>query len=417
MASHLKFTQDVRVFTLNCWGIPIVYASLHRKERFQAIGEHLTKGNYDIVVLEEVWSHGDFKRLVEQTKDALPYSYYFHSGFLGAGLCIFTRGEIIDTVIHRYSLNGYAHKVQHGDWFGGKCIGLCVIKLGKLRFNVYATHLHAQYSVENDEYKSHRVTQAFETAQFIRATRQNADVTILAGDLNLEPTQVGYKVIRSHAQLQDAWLASENKMNNHDESGQTCDTVHNTYSAGGTNPVRIDHIMYSCNPNIGIRCMDVQLPLGIVPGHQISYSDHEALLAVLRISNDKTDNVGLQPEEGDAEERMSVLTEASRIIGEGIDNVQRSRYVFGAICVVSVCLLALTVNIEFPWGTQSVAVALRICISAAVAYSFWMAVVESRKEIVSMLAATAGLRVCVNTLQRGSTAGREERDARETTSG
>lgn len=53
--------------------------------------------------------------------------------------------------------------------------------------------LHAEYNRENDDYKSHRIIQAFDTAQFIETTRGDSILQILAGDLNTEPGDLAYK--------------------------------------------------------------------------------------------------------------------------------------------------------------------------------------------------------------------------------
>lgn len=55
------------------------------------------------------------------------------------------------------------------------------------------SQLHAEYDMDNDDYKTHRVIQAFDTAQFIEATRWDSDVQILAGDLNTKPKDISYK--------------------------------------------------------------------------------------------------------------------------------------------------------------------------------------------------------------------------------
>ena len=73
------------------------------------------------------------------------YSYIVHlilcSGMIGSGTCIFSKHSIIETFYQKYSVNGYAHKIQHGDWFGGKGVGLARILVGKLHVNVYVTHV------------------------------------------------------------------------------------------------------------------------------------------------------------------------------------------------------------------------------------------------------------------------------------
>lgn len=92
------------------------------------------------------------------------------SGVIGSGLCVFSRFPILDTFLYQYSLNGYPYMVsgargiqhcdvrphralpalasplplpqlQHGDWFGGKSVGLVVTKISGIVFNIYITHV------------------------------------------------------------------------------------------------------------------------------------------------------------------------------------------------------------------------------------------------------------------------------------
>lgn len=86
---------DLKVLTLNCWGLPQPYpiGSKDRNFRMRAIADDLkTKGKYDVVALEEIWSESDFKIIQELVVESLPYSFYFHSGFLGSGVCVFSKG-------------------------------------------------------------------------------------------------------------------------------------------------------------------------------------------------------------------------------------------------------------------------------------------------------------------------------------
>ena len=46
--------------------------------------------------------------------------------------------------------------------------------------------------------------QAFDTAQFIRMTKGDADAVILSGDLNTEPQDLAYRIICGVAGLTDA---------------------------------------------------------------------------------------------------------------------------------------------------------------------------------------------------------------------
>jgi len=60
---------------------------------------------------------------------------------LGSGMCIMSRYPIIDIHYHPFLLNGYLHMVTHGDWFGGKGIGLCRISVQGFIVDVYTTHV------------------------------------------------------------------------------------------------------------------------------------------------------------------------------------------------------------------------------------------------------------------------------------
>lgn len=108
----------------------------------------------------------------EKVEDVLPYSHYFYryvevyfsfffscliagsskynhltvltlffSGVIGSGVCVFSRYPIIDAFTYRYSLNGYMYNITHGDWFGGKAVGYCVIDHPKQPIHLFATHV------------------------------------------------------------------------------------------------------------------------------------------------------------------------------------------------------------------------------------------------------------------------------------
>lgn len=54
---------------------------------------------------------------------------------------MFSKVPILETFFHKFQLNGHAYKVQHGDWFGGKGVGLCILNYKGLKINLYATHV------------------------------------------------------------------------------------------------------------------------------------------------------------------------------------------------------------------------------------------------------------------------------------
>lgn len=75
------------------------------------------------------------------------YVDVFYSGVLGSGVCILSKSCIVDAAMCQFSLNGYAHKILHGDWYGGKCVGLCKVIHHGLKINLYVTHVSKKFSI------------------------------------------------------------------------------------------------------------------------------------------------------------------------------------------------------------------------------------------------------------------------------
>ena len=116
----------VSVFSLNCWGIGMG-VSRDRVVRMRAIGQHLADSHYDIVCLQEVWCPEDFVTITSLARDVLPFHHFFDHGIIGSGTAILCKVPVVDAAFHEFSLNGYPHKILHGDWFAGKGIGVCNI--------------------------------------------------------------------------------------------------------------------------------------------------------------------------------------------------------------------------------------------------------------------------------------------------
>lgn len=75
-----------------------------------------------------------------------------YSGVFGSGLCVFSKHPIVTTLFHSWSVNGYVHRIQHGDWFGGKGVGLCQILMNGFPINIYIAHVSKiNDSVSNEQ--------------------------------------------------------------------------------------------------------------------------------------------------------------------------------------------------------------------------------------------------------------------------
>ncbi|XP_053599565.1 putative neutral sphingomyelinase [Plodia interpunctella] len=380
---------QLSIFTLNCWGIPVV--SKNRKERMEAISKYLLSGAHNIVCLQEVWSENDYLFIKENLKNELPYSHYFYSGVLGSGLCMFSKWEIQDVFFHQWPLNGYIHKIHHGDWFGGKGVGLCRIKCQDRLINVYCTHLHAEYHTD-DIYLAHRVLQAYSTAEFVKLTTYPADVSILAGDLNTGPGDLSFRMLTQLPQLLDPFdLKCEESNPTVRKATGTCDNANNSYSdkkmvKTAPEGKRIDHILFHVNSNVEASVVNFGNPLeDRVPNQPFSYSDHNAVMLELRLSPAKA-KCRREPSKDDAFD--NTVAEAIKVCREATDTISKSKKLFLTSGGLLFMLLLGTVGF---WPNNVFCDVIKIIMTGLCFYYLVMGTLWNRIELNSLKAGLLAL--------------------------
>lgn len=348
---------SVRVFSLNCWGIH--YLSKQCAQRYAMIGEMLCKEEHDIVLLQEVWSEKDYLFLKQKLACCHPHSHYFKSGVVGSGLAIFSKHRIHDTFLYRYSLNGYPYMAHHGDWFGGKAVGMAILSIGSLTANVYVTHLHAEYCRDKDSYLPHRVVQAWELQQFVRHTSAAADVVILGGDLNMHPQDLGNRLLKASTGLRDSYL--ETAKFDGCEDGITLIADNPFISKKTLIPfekgIRIDYILFKGSSKADIYCDFMSTTKGSVPDHPFPYSDHETLTVELRLeahapAETESDRTSKNQDSaaGKVAELVDIVTEARTEVKVGLHCAERMRYTATRTGVMGLALLVLELAIAaVPW--------------------------------------------------------------------
>eukprot|EP00058_Branchiostoma_floridae_P003860 XP_002589348.1 hypothetical protein BRAFLDRAFT_77801 [Branchiostoma floridae] len=371
-------------------------------------------------------------------------------GWNGSGVCVFSKHPIVDVYQYRFTLNGHAHKLLHADWYGGKLVGLCRIQYAGTEINFYASHTHAEYNPDNDEYKAHRVSQAFELSQFIRGITyiasnvserihaigeelatgkydlvalqevwvealyeqlvsqvedvlpyhhyfyrhmsQSADVNILAGDLNNQPFELGLKIIQSNTGMEDAWPSAEHK--NADDSGMTCWCSENNYNSGCPEaPMRIDYVFYKGSARCRVKCVHCETTMHKVPGKPFNYSDHEGVLAHLeleKVSEPSDDNPGDTEHLPDIPLRDDNLREAVTIMDEAIISTASVRWFYAAVLFLSVLLLLLPSSLSLPILLTSLT---NLLAAFGMLWSFWMGAVVTETERRGLLATRSSMQV------------------------
>ncbi|KAF4077829.1 hypothetical protein AMELA_G00192610 [Ameiurus melas] len=312
MPTELPVT--LRVFSLNCWGLR--FFSSHCSERYKMIADLLKRENHDIALLQEVWSERDFLFLKGKLSKSHPNTHYFRSGMVGSGLAVFSKHTIQNAVLHQYSLNGQPYKVRHGDWFGGKAVGLVVLNVIGLRVNVYITHLHAEYSRAEDEYLAHRILQSWELLQFIRHTCSEADVLVVGGDLNMHPEDLGTRLLRAYTALRDCYTHTH--MFSGCEDGHTLIADNHFTKKEDLIPfekgIRIDYILTKGSGSVNIKCVSMCTTKGSEPEKTFPYSDHESLTVELT----------LQHLDGNTTETASSLSEQVDVTDESCEVVRNA---------------------------------------------------------------------------------------------
>ncbi|KAG2154561.1 Endonuclease/exonuclease/phosphatase [Suillus clintonianus] len=302
--------EQIRVVSLNCWGLK--YVSKDRAERVAAIASALARSDYDIIALQEIWVEADYNQIRESVVSRLPYTKLFHSGALGAGLGILTKWPIIATSMTPYSLVGEPTNVFGGDWFVGKGAGSVTIMhpvLGAVE--LFVTHFCAQGGESGPEYnRTYRLVNAWEFAKVTRQAAELGRYVIAMGDFNSIPAGLPMNVVLNHAGLVDSWATShahipppsgmlspiEGVLN----YGVTADSPLNSYrdSEPSGDPIvrkyqgkRLDYILFRHpSPNATndhlprLTCRDSQVVFtDTIPGNTCSYSDHFGIEATLSI--------------------------------------------------------------------------------------------------------------------------------------
>jgi len=394
---------EVRIFTLNCWGLGLGI-SKDRDERMEDIGKYIASNEYDIVFCQEVWKRKNFETIQSLVLPKLPYSQYFDSGIIGTGTAIFSRVPINDCTFHEFGLNGYPHKLLHGDWFGGKGLGICQIDFQGFNIHLFTSHYHANYSYKNDKYLGHRIVHSVESAQWIKLSCSSADLTIYAGDFNTEPCDVPYKIVRHVTPLKDAWVEA-----NGPEGGETSETPNNSYTAksalkecpGGR---RIDYIMYRAGPNVTAETGYCTLPLqDRVPGKTISFSDHEGVTAKLVLKRTGGNVTGRDYARAQARmdmaSKLECVDQAKEILRVCIKEVRYSRimYLISSLACLVLLFLAFIpydlVTFGAYIGLDIALFLLRLVFIVSGTYMFLISVLFFRRESHTLRGTLATLEI------------------------
>lgn len=281
----------IKFLTLNCWGLK--YLSGHREARLTAIADQLSKGEHDIVALQEVWTERDWLEIDKKCQGIYPFRRRFRSGVIaGPGLCILLKFPITSTFLYRFPINGRPSAFFRGDWYVGKGIGVTIIDSGipnVSKLAVLNSHMHAPYSSVGDAaYLAHRTCQAWDMAKFLAMLKQAGYAVIQVGDLNSEPGSLPYRIFTQEGGLSDSWevlyggnsllelkVSLMSPIDQVMRGGITCDSRLNTWHANKRtlDAKRLDFALYDPTKLKPVQA-EVQFTDLLPAPYSCSYSDH-----------------------------------------------------------------------------------------------------------------------------------------------
>ncbi|XP_063612551.1 putative neutral sphingomyelinase [Penaeus indicus] len=323
---------DVKVLTLNIWGIPLL--AKDKNARVDAIANQLLTGpdEFDFVFLQEVWSKEDYHKIATKI----------------LAVCRTTRHGIPITLINM--------------------------------------HLHALYDHKNDTYVHHRAVQAYEAAQLLRLGRTNEDVVIFSGDMNCTQTDFAYRLVKHNGALIDTYIDSPVKTPG--SNGETNETPANSYTSVKTlmeNPCghRIDYIFYQSSQAYKVKTKVCDLPFPQrVPQQEFSFSDHEAVRTVLTITPMK--GTEIMEEIPSVQAKTDALLECSAVCEQGLKSVgsQQKLYIaLSVLCAIVLLVCHIVICTESSSGvTRGFLGLLLILFTFCLSYLLFMATIFYRFE-------------------------------------
>lgn len=255
----------MKILTLNIWG---VHNAQHRSERIAAIAEEVKRLNPDVICFQEVYWENNRKDLISRLEQQWPHYHHFASALIGSGLLTMSRYPIVEAAFHRFRMGGKPERLEHGDYYVGKGIGLARIAVEGKNLDVYNIHPHAQYEMNNDnEYAVYNETSLYEAVRFINA-QSGANPLAFCGDFNTRPDQAGYQILLGLGHFLDSYKALHGK---HEV----------TFAANNPYVKEPDQILdYVLLRGIGIKQIDLVCTESLNNG-ALAYSDHYGLLAEL----------------------------------------------------------------------------------------------------------------------------------------
>ncbi len=282
----------LRVGTLNVWGLPFDLAE-DLEDRSRALARALPDLDIDLLAIQEAWTPALRERLVRAGR-AAGFEHVAAPEAPSGGLILLSRLPLAEARFERFHFRGDLERIDRGEYLGGKGFQSARVDTPEGPIQVVNTHLHARYRRGRPWLNS-----AIRTAQLVQVVEHVQAIwlpVVLAGDLNCEPTDPEYAVLRGLTGLTDAAQ----------DLGRPLPTVcrSNHYKRHRDSDRRIDYVMLRpgdgrrMRPLSTERVFDTPLDLG---GWRRPVSDHFGVRVDVVVERGDERIAGLGPVPGAGE--------------------------------------------------------------------------------------------------------------------
>lgn len=217
-------------------------------------------------------------------------------------------------------------------------------------------------------------------------------------------------MLRNEANLEDAFDEEYTRRG-------TCDCPYNSYTslteklrAEGDGGQRIDYILFRGGFKYQVDRLEYSLPLPtIVPGTQHSYSDHEAVQAVLRITKRnqmvnpstaysicaaaKTQEEDSEALEYKSEENVRTIRESICVCDQSLLKIASSRTVYLTLALIILCMLFQFIDMKATYGLTSVYLLIKVFLCGLVMYFLFMGTIWNKLERNGILSGKLAMQI------------------------
>ena len=332
----MESRTSLKFATFNAWLIP---EKMRIAQKTTLRTKHITSAvsncDCDVLAMQEVWLPGLYKQSLlnpENFSKSYKYFHYFRAGAVGSGLVTFSKYPIVGVDYFQFTMCSSPFRVDHGDWFGAKGVGVCYIESPAGLLSVYNTHLIAEYNKVT--YLEHRIVEAMELVRFIQRTARGH--AILLGDLNFTPDSIEYEIVTKFGGLTDLWK-DEN-------SFFTFNLPNNPFCISNLPAIRIDYVMIPNGNKFEV--IDKGYIFQETEDTSIWFSDHSGVQVKLNFADCKSDQISRFLPDSNTD----MLLAAKNVLQKRIKKRSKSgnfptSYIMLILLIVTTVLLIASVSI------------------------------------------------------------------------